>query len=268
MKYLSIFFTVLFFSTPVMAQEEPDLDFIRGKFRSFEYRTVIQLSNILLNREKNLSKEEKIEIHLMKGISYYSISDEQSARESFIDILDLDKNYKIDPVRISPKIALFFQKVRSEYFLDFPEIIPVERTVADTTNKITKRYDSETSELIKGSVTRSILVPGWGHLYRDDDVKGWTITTAGIAALVSSAYFIVKTASDEKDYLNERDPLLLDEKYNRYNSSYKIRNALILSYAAIWLYSQLDILVFDQGLPEIKSGAGNSPVSIGLSFRL
>jgi len=38
----------------------------------------------------------------------------------------------------------------------------------------------------------------------------------------------------------------MDKKYNAYNRSYKTRNILISAYAIVWLYSQIDIFVFQR----------------------
>ena len=65
-------------------------------------------------------------------------------------------------------------------------------------------------------------------------------------------YFIVETDSKHKDYLTETSPHIIEGKYQKYNDSYKIRNLLIFSYAAVWIYSQLDLFLFtDFDLPNI-----------------
>ncbi|MEK6553091.1 MAG: hypothetical protein AABZ54_06545, partial [Bacteroidota bacterium] len=56
----------------------------------------------------------------------------------------------------------------------------------------------------------------------------------------------------------ESNKLLIQQKYDDYNKSYKIRNVLIISYAVIWLYSQIDLLFFSNGDQDSKSKLSQS----------
>ena len=86
-------------------------------------------------------------------------------------------------------------------------------------------------------------------------------------------YFVFDTDSKRNDYLNAIEPSLIESNYDKYNTSYKIRNSLIITYAVIWLYSQLDLLVFsdDDLFPKIQPGSStlNSkiPSEINLNFQ-
>ena len=91
---------------------------------------------------------------------------------------------------------------------------------------------------------RSILFPGMGHLYLSNNAKGWILTSLNTAALGSMLYFIFDSRNKELDYLEQTEPALINEKYDKYNTSYKIRNTLIITYAVIWIYSQIDLLFF------------------------
>ncbi|MEW6703038.1 MAG: hypothetical protein AB1298_10030, partial [Bacteroidota bacterium] len=50
----------------------------------------------------------------------------------------------------------------------------------------------------------------------------------------------------ENNYLKETDKILIAQKYDDYNRSYRVRNTLIISYAVIWVFSQLDLFLFTQ----------------------
>ena len=62
------------------------------------------------------------------------------------------------------------------------------------------------------------------------------------------AYKLHDANNKENDYLSEINSTQIQIKYDEYNKSYKIRNALIATYAAIWIYSQIDILFFSNQL--------------------
>jgi hypothetical protein len=72
-------------------------------------------------------------------------------------------------------------------------------------------------------------------------------------------YFIVDANEKEKAYLSETNSVLIQSNYDKYNKSYKIRNTLIATYAAIWLYSQIDLLFFSNsiGSKHLSEGISN-----------
>ena len=88
-------------------------------------------------------------------------------------------------------------------------------------------------------------------------------------------YFIFDAENKRSQYLSEVDPMLIEKKYTNYNTSYKIRNTLIATYALIWIYTQIDILFLSEipFVPEISSANVNNapyslPPDIQLSFQL
>ena len=104
---------------------------------------------------------------------------------------------------------------------------------------------------------RSLILPGWGHFYSSDDTKGYILSSLSAVTLGVMIYSIFDTQTKENEYLAETTPLLIQEKYGQYNSSYKTRNILIASYALLWMYSQIDLLYFS---------ANNSSLRISVSF--
>jgi hypothetical protein len=81
-------------------------------------------------------------------------------------------------------------------------------------------------------------------------VKGYVVSGIGAALIASSAYFIIDTINKEKDYQNETDLNLIESKYKAYNDAYKTRNILLLSYAALLIYSQIDLSFIELKPPE------------------
>lgn len=258
----------VFLLSTVSYAQQVSLDEIRNYYKSFNYKKVIELSESLLN-ENTLAKEEIIELEIMKAVSSYSLNDETSARKSFIEILKLDKNYSLDPSFISPKIISLFESTKKDFnqiYADKPEEQLEENIPEEKTSDFSSVYKKDNSDLLK-----SIIFPGWGHLTRSSGIKGWIITSAGLASLGTMIYYIVDANNKEEEYLNETDPVLIQQKYNSFNTSYKTRNALITAYAAIWVFAQLDLLVFDTeyGSPPISFSSGyNSVDDINISFKI
>jgi len=112
---------------------------------------------------------------------------------------------------------------------------------------------------------RSIVLPGMGHIFIGEKTKGLILTSLSAVSFCSMIYLIFNTNKRQNDYQSETDPNLMVERYNDYNNSYKFRNASIITFAVIWLYSQVDILFFidfeneidlsSQKLPQLKYDA-------------
>ncbi|MFH1195154.1 MAG: hypothetical protein V1720_05550, partial [bacterium] len=234
--YIFIFFFT-FFSTVILCQQKITVRDVESKFQALEFASVIQLVDSLFSLNEEMDSETKINLLIWKGVSYYSLGDNKQTRKCFIEILKLDRDFTPDPVIISPKIIDYFNNIREE----FHNIVPLQQKITNP-DSVATTYSAPlqiNSALYKNAVARSLIFPGWGHLYSNQTTKGWILTTASVAAAASIVYLIFDTDSKERSYLNEANTLLIQQKYDKYNTSYKFRNAAIISYAVIWLYSQL-----------------------------
>jgi len=233
-SFLIFFF---FISSCVIAQTV-SYERVKLEFDSFAYEHVIQLSDELI-KDSTLSASLKLDVYLMRAVSFYSLGDEINTRASFTEILKINKDYLPNPAEVSPILIPLFNEVKSEYLktLIVPEQIDSTRAI-----EVPKVFDSA---LMKGSVVRNIVLPGWGQLHSGSTIKGIIISAISVSAASSMIYYISDTNQKEKEYLKETNKNLIQEKYDAFNNSYKIRNALIISYAAIWIFSQLDLFFSD-----------------------
>ncbi|MBU0473955.1 MAG: hypothetical protein KKF62_07295 [Bacteroidetes bacterium] len=274
-KVLLISILSLLFYFNIFGQNKGGLEELKTQFESFNYSNVISIASILLQDKEQFSEDEIIEIYLVKGISHYSLDQSELVKDCFFEILNLNKNYKINASKVSPKIINEFEKLKIEYgrFITNNESLITVKT--DTLYHTDTLYIKESREIYSELIVRSLAFPGWGHLYSGDKTKGWILTSATALSLSSMLYFIFDAENKHSQYLNEVDPLLIEKKYNDYNTSYKIRNTLIATYAIIWIYTQIDILFLSDipFVPEIGSAnVNNAPYylapDIQLSFHL
>jgi tetratricopeptide (TPR) repeat protein len=265
--------SILFLFANIFGQTENTIDSLTARYNSFDYNGAVDVANDLIAAKQNFTDDELISIYVIKGIAHYSLGQLESAKISFTQILNIDASYSLDPINISPKIVAFYNNIKDNYS---PSVIPVEpidiTARADTVIKVDTVFIKPDYSPISGSIVKSIILPGWGHISTGDNTKGWLLTSASLAALGSMVYFIFDTDSKRDSYLNEIDQSLIEAKYDKFNTSYKIRNTLIITYAAIWLYSQLDLLIFsgDSLMPELRPGSNFSlkdiPSEIQLDF--
>ena len=241
-----IFFFISTFSV-LIAQTNKELDALQNEYESFNYATVISKAHGLLLDKERFSDETIIEISTLKAASHYAMGELENTRKTFIEILKLNENFELSNISYSPKLVDFFHEVKAE-FLD---VLKVNEEKYTQQKEVQPAFIDQTQLLTherNTALAKSLLLPGWGHLSLGDNTKGWILTSAGVAALGSMIYFIVDANNRENDYLSEINSAQIQIKYDEYNKSYKIRNALIATYAAIWIYSQIDILFFSNQL--------------------
>lgn len=241
-----IFFFISTFSV-LIAQTNKELDALQNEYESFNYATVISKAHDLLLDKERFSDETIIEISTLKAASHYAMGELENTRKTFIEILKLNENFELSNISYSPKLVDFFHEVKAE-FLD---VLKVNEEKYTQQKEVQPAFIDQTQLLTherNTALAKSLLLPGWGHLSLGDNTKGWILTSAGVAALGSMIYFIVDANNRENDYLSEINSTQIQIKYDEYNKSYKIRNALIATYAAIWIYSQIDILFFSNQL--------------------
>lgn len=268
--------TILFlFILPayLICQDKITIEETENKFQAFEYHAVIELADSLLASGDSLSADNLIKILVMKGVSNYSLGNNDQSRRCFIELLKLNRDYELDPVRISPKIVVFFESIKYE----FRDLVkpPEDDAISNTINSHEPPVLRVEPSVFQNRMLRSMILPGWGHLYANQTYKGWILTSASAANLGAMIYYIINTNIKEKDYLNESNQQQIQAKYDEYNTSYKIRNTLIISYAVIWLYSQLDLLFapeesfIEQGGVELTMPGYNAlPSRLNFSIRV
>lgn len=257
------YFIIIFFFVGISFSyaQEVTFDKVKQQYENFEYDNVIKYSDQLIEKG-NLNDSLSIEIHLMRANIFYSNEVDSSTRKSFENILRIRKNYIPDPDITSPKLISIFNEVKSDYLRKYPDIAQQ----IDTTNQKqpTKFIDPNPK---RSAIIKNILLPGMGQLYNNSSTKGWIITSASILNLGALVYFTIDANKKQNDYLMETNRNFIQQKYDDYNKSYRIRNALIISYAAIWLYSQIDFLFFSEDQQQLDGSRLSSYIDLNPSVR-
>lgn len=235
-----ILLVILFISTYSLAQEI-SYEKVKKEFDDFKYDSVIKLSDQLI-AQNNLSDSLKIEVYIMRAIIFYE-RDEKATRKAFENILEIKKNYVPNPFYLSPALIAIFNDVKSEYYRKNPE--PIQPGDSTQVKQEVKFIDPI---IVKNTIIKNLVLPGLGQIQLGSPVRGWITASAFTISFGAMIYTILDTKKKEDAYLNESNEFLIQQKYDSYNQSYKIRNVLILSCAAIWIYSQLDFLFFSENL--------------------
>ncbi len=236
---------ITFIFIPLFAQNEPRIEQIEEAFRSNDYSRAIELAGLYLSANNNISENTALRLHEIRAVSFYSIAERDSAKNSFFEILEIDQNYSPNPSNISPKIIRFFNEIKN----DFDRVMSLRNERIDSLLTLSNPIENKNfgkDYLIANMTLRSLILPGWGHLYAGKTGLGIGLSAVSGALIGTSIYYIINTENLKDEYVSESDRNLIREKYDDYNSSFKIRNALLISYAAVWIFSQLDILFFSR----------------------
>ncbi|MBN1481909.1 hypothetical protein EH223_06170 [candidate division KSB1 bacterium] len=221
---------------------DSDIAFMQQKLRAFDYNAVIEAAEKALANPDRYRTDQLINIHEMKAVAHYSKSELLDAKASFIEILKLDSLRTLDPIQTSPKIIEFFDTVKDEFEHEkAAETIspPEERVVRDTVFVVRQTLGD-----YKKSIPASLLFPGTGHVLMGEKKRGIIVTAISALTLSSAIYATDLTRRRENRYLSAINDADIAASYTPYNSAYKTRNALWTAFAAIWLYTQVDLIYF------------------------
>lgn len=241
-KYLLLILIYIFLiSFNLSAQIRQDsISVLKNELESFKYTDVIKHADLMILHKEELSKATLIEVYRMKAIAQFSLSDEEGAKTTFTNILNIDTTYILDSSNTSPKIITYFNQLKRNYLAGLSR----QKQYLEAKTDTVIIQDERSSVMLRQAVIRSVIFPGLGHFYLNQNLKGITLSSLTVITLSSMIYYIIDSNSKQKDYLNARDNITIQTMYNKYNTSYKLRNISIISLAAVWLYSQIDILFF------------------------
>ena len=267
-KYLLAFLFFIISSTSLLAQQGKDsISVLKNELESFNYAKVITHADRLILHKEILSKATLIEIYRMKATAQFSLSDLEGADTTFNDLLSIDTTYVLDSSNTSPKIITFFNQLKQNYLSALAQK-KQEITIKPDTVFV---MDESSFYRLKQAVIRSVIFPGLGHIYLNQNLKGITLTSLTAVTLSSMIYFIIDSNKKQSIYLNAHDDIAVQSNYNDYNSSYKFRNYSIIAFAAVWLYSQIDLLFFSNINLSFFSGSvspSSGSLQIGFIFTL
>lgn len=222
--------------------EAPRLDALWEAYQQFDYDAAQTLARAALDAYDN--PEHLAEVHVILGLIAFSENRELEAELQFKEALRLNRNVELDPLQVSPKILEVFAEVRAGLAEAGPE--------ANLDPGVTPRYVF-LPDLRAAAALRSMVLPGWGQLYKGEGTKGrvllgvWGVSVAGSV----TAHVLRQQARDA--YLEAGTPDEALDRYDTFNRRHQIRNALLLGAAAVWLVSYVDALANDNRSREPRS---------------
>lgn len=234
---------LLFGGTPAVAQPDGDasglLDAMQDAYERLDYATAERRAREALDAYGAFSADQLVEVHTMLGLILYARNEPLEAREQFQAALSLAPSLELDPLLVSPKTLEFFEGIKTEFAVEGGAARPpVVRYV-------------RVRDPRPAATVRSLVLPGWGQLYKGERVKGWALVGLWGATAGGAVTAHVLRSQAHADYLDATDPAEIAERYDTFNTWHQTRNALVLGAAAVWAYAALDALVL--GGPEQRA---------------
>ena len=198
-------------------------EFDRGNIESAEI-----LALKALQKGDFFTLKELETIHLYLGYCYIATGERESARRQFYQALEINPNLKLDPLYISPKILAVFNEAREEF-----------RNAVST---VQSHKDNNLAKLNISASWRSLILPGWGQIYKGERKKGYILIGIDFTLLSTLAVLQWKYQNSREKYLDAETSQDIADKYDTYNLYYKARNIAALVSIGLYTYSYLDCM--------------------------
>ena len=224
---LSIFCIIIFLvSRSYCTESDTTVTEIQKKYESGDVSGAEYLALKALNRRNNYQTGELAEIHKYLALCYIARGERLSAVDEFVKMLELNPQFRFRRQVTSPKIMTIFEEAMREF-----------QNILDSN---LEKPTAETDTKWRSAAVRSIIFPGLGQFYKGDKVKGYIFSGSGIVSVSGLVYSQIKYSDAHDDYLRAVEVDDINEKYDKFNSYYKIRNATAVISAAVYLYNIYD----------------------------
>jgi tetratricopeptide (TPR) repeat protein len=212
-------------------------------FRQLEYENAEKIGKQITADFESYTPIELLETHKILGVIAYQDGNLSEANSQFEQALSIDRTAHLDSVYVSPKIIQFFNDLKSNYAL--------RQKSGEIDKTIHYRYLVQPDPR-PAATLRSMILPGWGQLYKNDKRKGYVLVSSTATATLATVlfHFMQKNAHDE--YLKATDIETIKQKYDNYNLFYKLRNNTALLAGGIWLYAFFDALLVEPKEKPVK----------------
>jgi hypothetical protein len=213
---------------------------IQQAYRDLDYEAADRKAREALGQYGEFTVQQLTDLHTVVGLIAYNRSDFLEARRQFISALQLSPELKLDPLVVPPKILAYFGSVKSELQaggIDDAQAVSRYVFVGDP------RRDA---------VLRSMVLPGWGQLYKGHKIKGWVFSGAWATAIGGALWAHRKRADAEEFYEAASDTLSAVQRYPRFNRWHKARNGLVQGAALVWVVSYVDALLTGSSISDSR----------------
>jgi hypothetical protein len=165
---------------------------------------------------------DRLKFHLLLGFVYVARDQRNYALEEFDSVLIINPRYDLDPIQTAPKILEVFRDARKIY---------MDRMINQPAV-----YRMPQADVRLAASWRSAVLPGWGQVYKKQDVKGAALASAQLLSLAALIAMQIEVNHLHSVYLGKKsynDPTI-ESAYSEYRRSCRTRN--VVGYVALGIY--------------------------------
>lgn len=211
----------------------------------------------LLNHTSELDADERSQLYQVLAFISIAREDAQLGRDFFLQALREKPDLNLDRNLTSPKILSVFDEARA----DFKRVQIREQDLSEEA--------MQAVNLRLEGAKRSLIVPGWGQLYKGNRAHGYAFM--GVGTLLTGGLLYSQLAMQEKrdEYHASNDPNEAASLYDDYTSAWETRNGLAWALGLLWALNVTDALWYP---PQVEVTAtttamgGRTPM-VGLTVR-
>jgi len=223
---LTVLIVGLLFGFTVLALGADDpVKPIRDFFDSGDFNQAEFLALKALQHPDNLTSSQVIEVRKLLAFCYVALDDTTSAIGEFLRVLDANPKLTLAPLYISPKIIAVFEDAKRQYRL----------------KPSTKEVQTPESLRLNAAL-HSLIVPGWGQIKKNQHNRGYFFMATQGIALGSWIGLILLTENAHDEYLNATNPSRMDDKFDRYQTTLRVRNGMGIFALTVYIASFFDSL--------------------------
>jgi hypothetical protein len=232
------------------AHSEP----LQNAINRYEYGSYAEAAEslyILLYPITSLDQFETETAHAYLGVCFFLTEENAKARAEFTDLLELNPDYRLDPVIFPPKIVDFFNEVRNELFPD--------RADGNSSSVFSDIFQPP-----KKTLALTFFPFGAGQFQNRDTSKGIIFLSTELLLGATSAYYYFERKSLEKsDSDSDGDNTLFGGgKYENTGEAEQMQNIQMITGTAFWV-----VLIW--GIADAvynfdKSVEGTQSIQVGL----
>ena len=233
-RTIVLLFLSVFVVLPLkLSAQDQIIDQIYASLRAGDIPTATSRVDSALAVYFQFAPTELAEIHALRALLYNFTGQKEKVRRHLLLALELNPNLELDPLYFSPNLRNLLTSLKSNIAGE-----SVDNVTTDLPEKQIRYLPLPDPRV--GASWRSLLVPGWGQIYKGQQKRGIVMAglTGGLVAAAITSHVLRQRARD--DYLKATVPADIQTAYRRYNRFHKWRNTLMLLSGLSWALNFLD----------------------------
>lgn len=228
------------------------LDDIRNAYERLDFPVAEARVVAALETYERFSPAELSEIHVFYALILYARNDLAESEVQLSQAIQLTPTLDLDPLVTPPQLFAVFGKLKENQ----------QKASAQPLEPTEVRY-VVLRDLRAGAAMRSMLVPGWGQLYKGEQKKGVIMT--GLWATTAGGALVAHIRRNQtRDYYRASTTQAeTQDRFGAFSTWHKVRNSLLAGAAGIWVYSYVDAML--RGRPDSVTLAQDAPLQLSVS---